>query len=316
MSESIDVFNGDADGILALHQLRIVEPKDSKLVTGLKRDIALLKQVSEVPGAIVTVLDISLERNVNALKQSLENQQKVLWFDHHLAGDIPNHTHLETHIDHSPEVCTAILVDSYLGHQYKDWAIAGAFGDNLHAVARKRGAEHSEGDLEKLQEIGEAINYNAYGESRDDQTCSPEDVVLDLRKFDNPFEYYVSSQVFKEIIKQKESDTAAMQSAKELYSGQAGKALLLPDGAASRRMSGIFSNDLVYAEPGLAHAIMTNFQDGYRISIRAPLDRPQGADVLAKKFSGGGRAKASGVDCLPKHQLDDFCSAMEEVFVC
>jgi len=35
----IDVFNGDADGICALHQLRLAEPVESTLVTGVKRDI-------------------------------------------------------------------------------------------------------------------------------------------------------------------------------------------------------------------------------------------------------------------------------------
>lgn len=40
----IDVFNGDADGICALHQLRLVNPIESKLVMGVKRDIALLKK--------------------------------------------------------------------------------------------------------------------------------------------------------------------------------------------------------------------------------------------------------------------------------
>src|SRR5678815_3472044 len=39
-----DVFNGDADGICALHQLRLADPLDSTLVTGLKRDIALLNR--------------------------------------------------------------------------------------------------------------------------------------------------------------------------------------------------------------------------------------------------------------------------------
>ena len=29
-----DVFNGDADGLCALHQLRLAEPRDAVLVTG------------------------------------------------------------------------------------------------------------------------------------------------------------------------------------------------------------------------------------------------------------------------------------------
>ena len=90
-----DVFNGDADGLCALHQLRLLEPREATLVTGPKRDIALLQRVSlesppsagpapppsagqapppsagerapdrasEMTSARITVLDISLDRN-------------------------------------------------------------------------------------------------------------------------------------------------------------------------------------------------------------------------------------------------------------
>ena len=58
-----DVFNGDADGICALHQLRLAAPRESRLVTGAKRDIELLARVVAQPGDSVTVLDVSLDRN-------------------------------------------------------------------------------------------------------------------------------------------------------------------------------------------------------------------------------------------------------------
>ena len=62
----IDVFNGDADGLCALQQLRLAEPADSVLVTGVKRDIALLERVSAGAGDLVTVLDVSLDTNRQA----------------------------------------------------------------------------------------------------------------------------------------------------------------------------------------------------------------------------------------------------------
>lgn len=40
-----DLFNGDADGLCALVQLRQAEPKDSTLITGVKRDLALVSRV-------------------------------------------------------------------------------------------------------------------------------------------------------------------------------------------------------------------------------------------------------------------------------
>ena len=63
MTVFYDVFNGDADGICALHQLRLTEPRASVLVTGAKRDIALLDRVEAHAGDELTVLDVSLAVN-------------------------------------------------------------------------------------------------------------------------------------------------------------------------------------------------------------------------------------------------------------
>jgi len=59
----IDVFNGDADGICSLIQLRRHDPVASELVTGVKRDLSLLKRVNASVGDTVTVLDIAVEKN-------------------------------------------------------------------------------------------------------------------------------------------------------------------------------------------------------------------------------------------------------------
>ena len=86
-----DVFNGDADGICALQQLRLHSPRNSVLVSGLKRDIDLLSRVQANPGDNITVLDISMERNRAALDQVLEAGASVFYADHHYSGDIPDH---------------------------------------------------------------------------------------------------------------------------------------------------------------------------------------------------------------------------------
>jgi len=54
-----DVFNGDADGICALQKLRLTALRETTLITGVKRDIALLARVRANPGDEVRVLDIS-----------------------------------------------------------------------------------------------------------------------------------------------------------------------------------------------------------------------------------------------------------------
>ena len=79
----IDVFNGDADGLCALQQLRLAQPVNSTLITGVKRDIELLKQVQATPDDVVTVLDISLGKNREPLLTLLEQGIQVNYFDHH-----------------------------------------------------------------------------------------------------------------------------------------------------------------------------------------------------------------------------------------
>jgi len=60
----IDIFNGDADGICALHQCRLqTRQVESRLITGVKRDIRLLKQVENVQECTIDVFDVSLDSN-------------------------------------------------------------------------------------------------------------------------------------------------------------------------------------------------------------------------------------------------------------
>src|SRR5690554_2278180 len=82
-----DVFNGDADGIGALIQLRLAEPRDAVLVTGVKRDIALVQQLPEGQALDVTVLDISLDKNRAAVDRLLAQGSRVFYVDHHYPGE-------------------------------------------------------------------------------------------------------------------------------------------------------------------------------------------------------------------------------------
>ena len=66
-----DVFNGDADGLCALTQLRNAEPREAQLVTGVKRDINLLERVHAAPDSKITVLDVSLDKNRAGLERAL-----------------------------------------------------------------------------------------------------------------------------------------------------------------------------------------------------------------------------------------------------
>ncbi len=133
-----DVFNGDADGIIALLQLRLSknlpQPNGSTLITGVKRDISLIKQVDVNNANSVTVLDISLEKNSEALAELLSQDAEVFYVDHHRTGNIPQSDKFTTLLDTDANTCTSLLVNSHLKGEFSAWAIAAAFGDNMQAT--------------------------------------------------------------------------------------------------------------------------------------------------------------------------------------
>ncbi len=128
-----DVFNGDADGICALIQLRLAEPCESTLISGVKRDIALAQQVPVDSPTQVNILDISLDKSRGAVDNLLAAGCSVFYVDHHFPGDeLPDAPGFSALIDTQPTTCTGLLIDQYLGGRYHNWAIAAAFGDNLN----------------------------------------------------------------------------------------------------------------------------------------------------------------------------------------
>lgn len=311
---NFDVFNGDADGICALLQLRLAEPVDSILVTGVKRDIGLLERVDAKPGDRVTVLDISLAKNRQALLGLLDRQIDVLYFDHHQAGDIPVHPQLRSVIDTDANVCTSLLVDRYLHHRFTAWAVTAAFGDNLMESAA-RAAQRlnlSDRQLQQLRQLGVCINYNAYGESVEDLHIPPSRLFGELRGFRTPFEFVEEKyETYKALLTGYMADMEQAWQVLPEYESEKVAVFMLPDERWARRVSGVWSNELANRNPDRAHAVMgLNRQGGYTVSVRAPLNNKAGADVLCGQFpGGGGRKAAAGINHLTGNQIAAFINA-------
>ncbi|HEX2530103.1 MAG TPA: acetyltransferase [Burkholderiaceae bacterium] len=313
-----DVFNGDADGICALHQLRLVKPLESILVTGTKRDIALLERVPAGAGDSVTVLDISLDTNRQALLKLLAHGVLVEYFDHHACGEIPRHDHLHAVIDTTPTVCTSMLVDRELHGQHRLWAAVGAFGDNFFHQARKLAAlcGLSPERIAALEELGNCLNYNAYGDCEADLLVHPRTLYATLHRYSDPFAFMESEPVFAAMRTGRSRDLELARASRPDFVREYGRIYILPDAAWSRRVRGAFGNEIARAFPEQATAILThNVDDGYSISVRAPLHALRGADRVCTSFpSGGGRPAAGGINHLPKDRLSEFLRVFEQVF--
>lgn len=315
----IDVFNGDADGICALQQLRLSQPcANARLVTGVKRDIGLLERLSAVRDSRITVLDISLDRNRLALLRLLEQGNRVFYVDHHFSGEIPVAASLQTHIASSPLLCTSLIVDQLLGGRFRPWALVGAFGDNLDEVAIAAAASLSVGgdELAQLKELGRLLNYNGYGMTETDLHVHPAALFREVNGFADPWTLWHQSSLLGRL-RQGFADDMALASALEPYRTTAsGRVFLLPSTPWARRVVGVFANQLARDQPDMAHATLIANPDGsYLVSVRAPLATRQGADTLCRQFvTGGGRAAAAGINALPTRQLDTFLSTFADQF--
>jgi hypothetical protein len=313
-----DVFNGDADGICALHQLRLDEPRDAVLVTGAKRDIKLLARVDAKAGDAVTVLDISMASNRPALIALLERGVAVQYFDHHFAGELPQHPNLAATIDTSPRVCTGIIVDRHLKGRQRIWAAVAAFGDDLEepacALAVSLGLDASR--VASLRELGEALAYNAYGDSEADLIVHPAALYRTVARYTDPLGLLRDEAVIARIGEVRREDLALARGLKSAHELACVSVYVLPDAAWSRRVRGAIGNELAQRRPDRAHAILTpDERGGYMVSVRAPRAKPVGADSLCRSFAnGGGRAAAAGINHLPAADLPELVRRLEEAF--
>lgn len=310
-----DIFNGDADGIIALLQLQLANPVESVKVTGVKRDIQLLKKITPKAGDNIRVLDISMEKNMAELHDALCVGARVMYVDHHKAGDVPNHANLFAHIDLDANMCTSLIVSDLIEKQYHLWAITAAYGDNLFAKADSEADKLGLTELEKsqLKAFGTYINYNGYGSEVADLHFAPEDLFNELLKYKSPLDaindsesvYYVLEKAYK-------ADMQKAADAKVLHNCDTAKVILLDDAPWARRVSGVLGNDLANQAPNKAHAVLTyNNKGSYTVSVRAPLNNKQGAvDVCSQFSTGGGRAAAAGINELDQQQVEQFITTL------
>lgn len=310
-----DAFNGDADGLCSLLQLRFAEPRDSELITGVKRDVKLVERAQAQPGDEVCVFDISLDVNRQAVNKSLAQGVRVRYFDHHFSGEIPRHPLFEAHIDTAHDVCTSLIVDRYLQGRYRGWAIVAAYGDNLDNIADALGeqAGYAQSEREALREIGQNLNYNAYGEVVSDLWIAPDELYHRMVKFENPLEFYHREPIVGALRNGRESDLKQARQLKPWRETAAAAVYKLPEAPWARRVSGAFANFVASSEPARAHAVIgENAGGGFWASVRAPKSNPHGADVLCRQFpSGGGRRAAAGIDRVPDERLQEFLDAFE-----
>ena len=313
-----DVFNGDADGICALQQLRLQYPRAAERISGMKRDIDLLQRVDATAGDEVTVLDVSLDKNREALLELLARGVSVFYADHHYPGEIPQHEHLDCHIDVAADTCTSLIVNRLLDGAQNRWAVVGAFGDNFDQAASELGLVSGlgEDELALLRQLGICLNYNGYGFEVDDLLFHPAELFEQVHPYSNPLDFIENEQAYAALLEQYLEDMTCAQDAEAHTAFDSGSVYLLPNEGWARRIVGVMGNDLARQFPERAHALLVDMGDGfYRVSVRAPYNRKDGADELCRQFAGGGgRKAAAGINALAYAELARFSDQFEKQF--
>ncbi|KVD82521.1 acetyltransferase [Burkholderia sp. ABCPW 14] len=314
----IFAFNGDADGLCALQQLRLAEGPGGTLVTGVKRDVRLLDRVSAAAGDEVTVLDVSHDQNRADVERLLAAGARLRYFDHHFAGALPGHPNFHAYIDTAADVCTSAIVDRYLQGRHARWAIVAAFGDALpqlgHALALAHRVEPVA--LERLAQLGQCLNYNAYGERVADLHFDPAALAETMQPFADPLDFIGSTDVLRVLSDGYRDDLRRARAVRPEVATPHAIMLVLPPESWARRVTGVLANEVVQSHPACALAILSPKTDGgYVVSVRVPVNSTLGADDFCRGFeTGGGRKCAAGVNHLPADQLDRFAAHFKTTF--
>lgn len=307
-----DVFNGDADGICALIQLRLASPQTSQLITGVKRDIDLLKHVSAMSGDEITVLDISMKTNRTYLLKLLENGATIFYADHHQTGDIPTHKNLTTLSDTCNDICTSLIINQYLENRFALWAIVGAFGDNLDAPAilLANALNVLDNELQQLKMLGICVNYNGYGENITELNFAPSELYKKMVAYQSPLEFIVhEKEIYQQLVNSYQKDINLARQLKSQIKSEYAALYFLPNADWAKRVIGVFGNELAQQNPSQAHAMLLEKENGhYQVSVRSALNYPHysAADLCSQFPTGGGRKSAAGINDLEKTALDNF----------
>lgn len=320
----IDVFNGDADGIFSLIQLRKVNPiaaEKQRLVTGVKRDISLVSKISdaEASQAKITVLDISFDKNEREVARVLTQAESVFYCDHHQAKKLFEDKRLTTVINTDPAVCTALLINDYLQNAQALWAVAAAYGDGLDDSAERLADELKLTMAQKasLKELGMLVNYNGYGNTQADLHYPPAELYKNLMTYDNPFAVIAdATSPYAQLKAGYDADLANAQAMPVQSEAKAVFVVELPNAPWANRINGTYGNILAAENRDKAIVIASdNSQNGLTISLRAPKNNPYGAaDICSQFATGGGREGAAGINALPITELSRFVQLVSQTY--
>jgi hypothetical protein len=184
------------------------------------------------------------------------------------------------------------------------------------ALALARQTDLDAQAIGRLRELGESLNYNAYGESETDVLVPPDKLYRILARYDDPFRLANEEPVIERLLRERTQDLELALGVPPLRATAETATYLLPDAPWSRRVSGTFANQLARQHLRRAFAVFAPRRgDGYVVSVRVPAGAQIGAHEFCSAFpGGGGRREAAGIDRLPAEDLALFVRRFGDAF--
>jgi hypothetical protein len=144
----------------------------------------------------------------------------------------------------------------------------------------------------------------------------PADLFREVHQYADPFDFHRNSAMLRKIREGYDRDMVNAAHLKPFRLYATGRVFWLPAAPWSRRVIGVFSNQMARDQPDRAHAALIENPDGsLMVSVRAPLTTCNGADTLCRQFAtGGGRAAAAGINELPTSEVERFFSMFSHHF--
>jgi len=179
-----------------------------------------------------------------------------------------------------------------------------------------RGIGLDDAELASLQQLGICLNYNGYGFELEDLMFHPAELYEILHPFADPRDFLINNPPYKALLQQYQTDMQLSENVSPETVNETGAVYVLPNESWAKRIVGVMGNDLAKQNPDLAHALLVDMgEGGYRVSVRAPYNRKQGADELCRQFeSGGGRKAAAGINQLSYNLLPQFLDKFNQTF--
>ncbi len=300
-ARAFDICAGDADALCAVLQWRLHEPKVAQMVSGPLCVTDSLGNFPVFPGDELLVCNVPIQVSRTPVTQTPARHATVQYLDCRGPASLLWHLQAKGTIPTSAKVCSSLLVNHLLQGKFRGWALVGAYGSAVQfdSEAQALAPGCSAGERKRLQQLGEAISYNAGVLHPRYVYMEPAHLYAQLARYDDPLDFLQAEPVAAELDGVFQSDLQKALAWKPYWKDAHATVYVLPDEGWAYRVARQLKSRLAVLNPGRAIAVLSPAGSGsVRVAVQSGLDVR--ATVAPKKWL---------IEKLPLNEVDNFVGA-------